>query len=340
MAERITAPQSKSSLKVYDAQWKCWLTWCEQNQADSVHPTLPNVTEYLLHLFQKGLAVQTIAGHRSMLASALKFHTELDLTHSKELTQLLENFKHERPPASSLVPKWDLDLVLWTLMDKPFEPVWDEKKVPLTYLTWKVTFLLLLASGMRRGELHAIPYKGVTYPKDWSHITLRPDPAFLSKTRLRTGHALQPFRIESLKGLVGKEEERKLDPCRALQAYLKRTEQLRGDKRLLLISPDSRLKKDICVNTISSWMSQLISHCYSQPGEKAIRLTGKSTHEVRAYAASLVHKGCWPLEDILQSGTWTSNQVFIDHYLRDLAEQQEGLSRLGPLVAGRKVVNV
>ena len=88
-----------------------------------------------------------------------------------------------------------LVLVLWTLMDKPFEPVWDEKKVPLTFLIWKVTFLLLLVSGMRRGELHAIPYKGVSYPKDFSHITLRPDPAFLAKTRLKTGHALQPFRI-------------------------------------------------------------------------------------------------------------------------------------------------
>jgi hypothetical protein len=63
------------------------------------------------------------------------------------------------------------------------------------------------------------------------------------------------------------------------------------------------------------------------------------THEVLAYAASLVHKGCRPLEDILQSGTWTSNQVFVNHYLRDLAEQHERLSRLGPILARRKVMH-
>ena len=59
-------------------------------------------------------------------------------------------------------------------MDKPFEPIWDDIQVPLAYLTWKVTFLLLLASGMKRGEPHSIPFKGISYPKDFSHIPLSP----------------------------------------------------------------------------------------------------------------------------------------------------------------------
>lgn len=300
---------------------------------------MANIASYLNYLFDKGLAVQTIAGHRSMLASALTFHTTLDISGSKELANLIENYRHERPPKSTLIPKWDLDLVLWTLMDKPFEPVWDEQQVPLAYLTWKVTFLLLLASGCRRGELHAIPLKGVTYPKDWAYVTLRPDPSFISKTRMKTGHALLPFKISSLKSVVGQEKDRKVCPVRALQAYLRRTEKMRGDRKLLLISPDPRIKKEICVNTISSWISSLIMYSYRQPGQSAIKLTGKATHEIRAYAASLVHKGCWPVEDVLLSGQWSSNQVFVDHYLRDLSEQNEGLSQLGPIVAGGKIVN-
>ena len=127
---------------------------------------------FLHYLFGKGLVVQTIAGHRSMLASALKFHMKLDLTHSKELTQLIENFRHEWPPASS--PKVGSRFNLLTLMDKPFKSVRDEKQVSLTYLTWKVTFLLLLASDMRRRELHTIPFKGISYPKDFFNIPLSP----------------------------------------------------------------------------------------------------------------------------------------------------------------------
>jgi hypothetical protein len=307
---------------------------------DPAHPVLPDITSYLTHLFHKGLAVQTIMGHRAMLSSALKFHTELDLTNSKELANLIVSFKQERPPQRSMVPKWDLDLVLYTLMEKPFEPVWDEAKVPLTYLTWKVTFLLLLASGLRRGELHNIPFKGITYQKDFDWVTIRPNPSFINKTRVATGLALLPFKIESFKHLVGHEQERKLDPCRAISAYLKRTEGLRGNRKLFLISPDPRVRDEISANTISAWISNLIQFVYAQPGQRAIQLTGRTTHEVRAYAASLVHKGCWALEDILQSGQWKSHQVFVEHYLRDLSEQQDNLSRLGPISAGRQTVRL
>jgi len=340
VADRILAPQAKSSQKVYDTKWTQWVKWSKDNQVPHLHPTLPNVASFLQHLFNQGLAVSTIAGYRSVLASAFKFHTDLNISHSLELSALIENFRHERPQPSNLVPKWDLDLVLWTLMDKPFEPIHDEKAVPLTFLTWKTTFLLLLASGLRRGELHAIPVKGVTYPKDYAHMTFRPDPGFVAKTSLKTGQALQPFAIQSLEKLVGKEKERTLCPVRCTKAYLKRTEPLRGDRKLLLLSPDPRVHRDISVNTISSWMSGLIAYCYRQPGQTAISLSGRSTHEIRAYASSLVHKGCWSLEDILQSGSWTSNQVFVNHYLRDMTEQEGNLKRIGPIVAGKKVVKL
>jgi len=340
VADRILAPQAKSSQKVYDAKWAQWVKWATNHHVDHLNPTLPNITSFLQSLFSQGLAVSTIAGYRSVLASAFKFHTDLNISTSVELSALIENFKHERPPPSNLVPKWDLDIVLWSLMDRPFEPIHDEKAVPLTYLTWKTTFLLLLASGLRRGELHAIPYKGVSYPRDFSHMTFRPDPGFVSKTSLKTGLALQPFVIQSLEKIVGKEKERALCPIRCTRAYLKRTESIRGDRKLLLISPDVRMSKDISVNTISSWISSLISLCYKQPSQTATSLSGRSTHEIRAYASSLVHKGCWAIEDILQSGTWTSNQVFINHYLRDFTEQEGSLRRLGPIVAGKKIVQL
>jgi len=340
VADRILAPQAKSSQRVYDAKWTQWVKWAQDHQVPHLHPTIPNIASFLQDLFNQGLAVSTIAGYRSVLASAFKFHTSLNITHSLELSSLIENFRHERPQPSNLVPKWDLDLVLWTLMDKPFEPIHDEKAVPLTFLTWKTTFLLLLASGLRRGELHAIPVKGISYPKDYTHMTFRPDPGFVAKTTLRTGQALQPFVIQSLEKLVGKEKERTLCPIRCTKAYLKRTEPLRGDRKLLLISPDSRVQKDISVNTISSWISSLLSYCYRQPGHTAVTLSGRSTHEIRAYASSLVHRGCWSLEDIMQSGSWTSNQVFVNHYLRDIAEQEGSLHRIGPLVAGKKIVKL
>jgi len=44
-------------------------------------------------------------------------------------------------------------MILWTLLEHPFEPRFDEK-VFLQFVTWKTAFLVLLASGARRGEIH------------------------------------------------------------------------------------------------------------------------------------------------------------------------------------------
>ena len=76
---------------------------------DLAYLVLSNITIYLNHLFKKALVVQTTVDHRAMLSSALKCHTDLEMTNSKQLAQLMVSFKHEMPPRRSLVSKWDLD---------------------------------------------------------------------------------------------------------------------------------------------------------------------------------------------------------------------------------------
>ena len=135
-----------------------------------------------------------------------------------------------------------------------------------------------------------------------------------------------PSASSSLRPLVGKEKDRTLCPTGSLLTYMKRLEPVRGDRKLLFISPDPRVSKEISTNTIYSWISSLITYCHRQPTQAALELLGKTTHELRVYVSSLVHRGCWALEDVLQ-GSWKSNQVFVNHYLRDLSEQEGGLKR-------------
>jgi len=342
--KRILAPQAPSTGKVYDAKWKEWVNWSSSRvpPVDFRNPSLPQLADFFLHLFEVlKRSVSTIKGYRSSIASSLRFSSSLDISGSQELSNLLKQMERERPPRSLVVPQWDLSLVLWTLTEPPFESIWQEQECPLKFLTWKVAFLLLLASGARRGELHSIPFKNVSYDRAWSHLTLKPDPSFLSKTRLRTGQALQPFRIPALTPLLsqGLENDKKLCPVRSAKAYITRSQHLRTpEKKLFLVSHDPKVKKDISVNTVSSWVSHLIEFAYKSPGPRALQLTGKKAHEVRAYASSLVHKGCWSIEDVVASGQWTNPNTFIDHYLRDLSEQADGISRVGPIVAGQKVI--
>lgn len=279
-----------------------------------------------------------------MLASALKHHSGINVGKDQDLSDLIQSFEQERPPRSSLQPKWDLTFVLWSLTQPPFEPIKDADKVHLKFLTWKTCFLLLLASGARRGELHAIKIKNVTYNDREGTLTLKPSPEFISKTRLAKGaQILQPYIIPSLCKILPTEEEtdRALCPVRCTKVYMNRTKDHRKEKQLLLISCLPHHKGDIKINTISAWMRELIEYCYRNLNDTALELMGsRFTHEVRAHAATLVFKANAAIEDVLAAGNWSHHNTFTQHYLRDLTEvDQEHSLSLGPLVAARKIVN-
>jgi len=80
----------------------------------------------------------TLAGYRSMLSGALG-HTGLNLGQDRDLSDLMLSFKHIRPPKSRVFPDWDLSMILWTLSEHPFEPMFDEK-VFLQLVTWRQPF--------------------------------------------------------------------------------------------------------------------------------------------------------------------------------------------------------
>ena len=84
-------------------------------------------------MFDKVIALQIIADQWIMLT--LTMFTNIEITGSKELANLVENYRHEWPPKSTLIPKVDLDLGMWTLIEKLFEPVWENQQVPLAYRT-------------------------------------------------------------------------------------------------------------------------------------------------------------------------------------------------------------
>jgi len=119
-----------------------------------------------------------------------------------------------------------------------------------------VAFLILLASGARRSEVHALSPKGLQHHARWDWVSIRTVPGFISKTQLRTqgATALERVNIHALSTLVGQDspEDLLLCPVRALRAYLSRTQDMREGKSLLFISYQPEKKGDISKNTLSS----------------------------------------------------------------------------------------
>ena len=143
-----------------------------------------------------------------------------------------------------MVPCWDLTVVLDAFTKSPFQP-WDMASVELKFLTFKRVFLLSLASGARRGEIHTLDRYHTRWSSNGKSIFLRPYVGFMTKTHvaLDPSTVLTGFWIKLLSALC---------PGRALQFYLYRTDPNRTAKKLLFLPLRERASRKLSPNTISA----------------------------------------------------------------------------------------
>ena len=63
----------------------------------------------------------------------------------------------------------------------PFEPL---GQIDMKHLTLKTVFLVTLATGHRRSEVHALRRDSLQRREQWQSVTLYPDPHFVAKMQL------------------------------------------------------------------------------------------------------------------------------------------------------------
>ena len=315
-----------------------FVRWCETSQMDFRNPSIKQIADFLLHLFQeKNLQPSTIDGYRSAIADKLG-NTSVNVGKDENLTRLLDSFHRDRPKGRRGVPAWNLSLVLHQLTKAPFEPL---RKASLKHLTFKTVFLLALASGKRRSEIHAWLNKNIRHQADWSKVSLYPSPSFLAKNHLaKEGpECVAPVVIPALAPTLDKslKEDRSLCPVRALRYYLDKTQDLRTGKELVFVSFKQGFNKDISPATISSWIKQTVVLCYDLSDQDSLTLHQVKAHDVRAFAASKAFQGGISLDQILAACHWKSHNTFTQFYLKDVAWADKELFHLGPVVAAQQI---
>ena len=307
---------------------------------DIKSPSIPQIAEFLNHLFKdKNLKPVTVAGYRTAVADGLGESGHI-VSKSIELNRLLASFHRDKPRLNRSTPSWDLCLVLLTLTKPPFEPLGE---VSMKMLTYKTVFLLALASGKRRSEIHAWTHSSLSFKRNWSQVTLAPSPVFLAKNQLASEgpDCIKPVVIPALKPTLDKSlvEDRSLCPVRSLRFYLDRTKDLRKGKNLLFVSIKEGHTKDISRVTISSWIKQTIILAYQNSTETDQKVSQVKAHDVRSMASSLAFKGGVSLDQILQACFWRSHGTFTNFYLKDGCWENDNLLKLGPIVSAQHVIN-
>ena len=97
VVSRIEAPQRSSTRTVYEAKWSVFVRWCETSQVHFRSPSVKQIADFLLHLFQeKNLQPSTTDGYRSAIADKLG-NSSLNVNKDENLTHLLDSFHRDRP---------------------------------------------------------------------------------------------------------------------------------------------------------------------------------------------------------------------------------------------------
>ena len=206
------------------------------------------------------------------------------------------------------------------------------------FLIWKTVFLVALASGRRRSEIHALSFQGFSHSRNWSKVVLKLDPSFLAKNQLTSAGAgiFEEIAIPSLSKSLPQNETQDLSLCpvRALRIYVSRTQDLRRNKSLLFVSYRPSFPGDISSQTISFWIKGLIHYCLQHCSAENAALVRVKAHEVRALASSWAFRGGVPLQD-----TWRNHTTFTSFYFRDLAlSRLDGSYKLGDVVVAQHIV--
>ena len=341
VAERIAAPQRLSTRTIYKSKWALFEKWCRDNSVDFSTPSVKQVSDFFMYLYQDlNRRPSTIDGYRTAIVDTLG-QTAQHIAHNADLHRLLSSFHRDRPKSSRNLPKWNLSVVLNELTKAPFEPMKDSD---LKHLTLKTAFLLALASGKRRSEIHAWVANKVANLGQWEKVALFPSSDFIAKNQLaREGsQSVSPVTIPALTTIVDRQfkEDRTLYPVRALRFYLDRTKDLRGSRSLIFISFKKGHTSDIRPATLSSWLKQTILLCYKQADQQALDLVQVKAHDIRAFAASKAFYGGVSVDQIMQACHWKAHNTFTNFYLKDLTwSDTDNNMYLGPVVAAQQVLD-
>ena len=285
VAERIAAPQRSSTRTIYKSKWAPFEKWCRQNSVDFSTPSVKQVSDFFMYLYQElNMRPSTIDGYRTAIVDTLG-PVGHHIAQSSDLNRLLSSFHRDRPKISRNLPKWYLSVVLNELTKAPIEPM---KDTDLNHLTLKTVFLLALASGKRRSEIHAWVTNKVLNLGQWEKVALFPSSEFIAQLAGEGSQSVSSVTIPALTTIVDKQftEDRTLCLVRALRYYLDRTQDLRGSRSLLFIFFKKGHTSDIRPATLSSWLKQTILLCYKQADQQALDLVQVKAHDIRAFTAS------------------------------------------------------
>ena len=328
-------PLRDSSSHVYKSHWKAFALWANEK---GLHPndlSFITLAEYLVYLFSQNKKVNTILVHKASISSVLKLLNPPTAIQESTLHNVIRRMNILRPREQEVLPRWHLSVVLKGLMKPPFAINGTDRNISLELLSYKTAFLVAVASGARGSELVALSRAShnlefTILPSGAKQVSIRMVPKFIPKNQ-RPEIIPEPIKFPGMAHLFPNEPERLLCPVRALGLYIVRSaERAQNDpleKLFVHFTPNTQL----FTTHFRRWVAETIRLTYENSSQSD--LPKIKAHDVRGISASIAFYRNTPLKELCGLIGWKPSNVFVRHYLRDMAADTE-LQDI-PLVAAR-----
>ena len=217
--EVMMGSRAESTSKLYAAKWSVFVGWCAERRVQPESCAVELILEFLRSMFDKGRAASTIRVYAAAISACHEgFPRGAVFFSHPYIKRFLKGCVRLRPVMRTVVPSWDLQLVLRALCWAPFEPL---AQVPLKVLSMKTALLLALSSAKRVGDLCALSVSEscMSIAGDASRATLRPNAAFVPKV-VSSAYRSRVIVLEgfSLPPHGNEEEERLHCLCRCMRS--------------------------------------------------------------------------------------------------------------------------
>lgn len=322
--------RAASTRSQYDARWQAFEKWCAPRRVVPFQAPTVEVLNFLQELMDRGLTFSTI---KVYLAAISACHIGVDgkpVSQHEWVARFMKGARRLLPVRKSLVPPWDLAVVLDALCLPPFEPL---ESVDLKHLSLKTAMLVALTTAKRVSDIHALSVSPECARFGETRVVLKPNPAFIPKNLLS---ACNPVELLSFHPPpFASEEDRRLHclcPVRALRAYVDRTRTARRSEQMF-VSWDSRaMGKPITKVRLSQWIVETIRLAYTGMGMTPPE--GLRAHSTRGMSASWGLCRGTSIQDVCLAANWASPTTFVSFYRLDVAATSLAHTVLG--VAARR----
>ena len=112
VCQAVMGVTQTSTPRVYQQCWKEWAGWCARQGLPNNAISAPNLTNFLLHLFQVGLAWHTIGIYCSAISAFLEPHHIHKASNQPVISKLMHHFYLQHPPSHKWFDSWDVECLL------------------------------------------------------------------------------------------------------------------------------------------------------------------------------------------------------------------------------------